>query len=77
MAKLLAHDWSSCCLATYYSIEKLLFYNNVVSFRVDEEHIYELEGKSENQNKKNSSEVERTFSKSGRVKESCKQIWKM
>ena len=68
-AKLLAHDWSSGCLATDYSIEKLLFYNNIVSFRVDE-----LEGKSENQNKKNITESERTFSKGGCMKESCKQI---
>ena len=64
-AKLLAHGWSSGCLATDYSIEKLLFYNNVVSFRVHEEYIDELEGKSENQNKKNSTESERTFLKVG------------
>ena len=27
-AKLLAHDWSSGCLATAYAIEKLFFCNN-------------------------------------------------
>ena len=32
-AKLLAHDWSSGCLAKAYSIEKLFFCNNAVSFR--------------------------------------------
>ena len=31
--KLLAHDWSSGCLATAYSVEKLFFCNNGVSFR--------------------------------------------
>ena len=32
-AKLLNHDWSSDCLATAYSIKKLFFCNNGVSFR--------------------------------------------
>ena len=31
--ELLAHDWSSCRLATAHSTEKLLFCNNRVSFR--------------------------------------------
>ena len=56
-AKLLAHDWSSGCLATSYSIQQLFFCNNGVSFEiVDEEHIEELTDKSENENKKNSRE---------------------
>ena len=32
-AKLLTYDWSSGCLATAYSIEKLFFCNNGVLFR--------------------------------------------
>ena len=32
-AKLLAHDWSSGCQATAYSIEKLFICNDGVSFR--------------------------------------------
>jgi len=56
-AKLLAHDWSSGCLATAYSIEKLFSCNIGVSDReVDEEYIEELKDKSENENKKNSTE---------------------
>ena len=56
-AKLLARDWSSGRLATAYSIEKLSFYNNGVSFEiVNEEHIEELEFKSENENTKNNTE---------------------
>ena len=43
---------------------------------VDEEHIEELMDKSENQNKKNSREWWKTFSKNGRMKETCKQILK-
>ena len=47
-------DWSSGCLATAYSIEKLFFCNNGISFR--EEYIEELKKKSENENKKNTTE---------------------
>jgi len=42
-AKLLAHDWSSGCLATAYAIEKLLlkiFCNNSISFRDSWRGIY-------------------------------------
>ena len=56
-AKLLAHDWSSGCLATAYSIEK--FFSATIASRfeiVDEEYTEELNGKSENENKKNSTE---------------------
>ena len=56
--KLLAHDWSSGCLATAYSVEKLFFCNNGISFReeFDEEYIEELKDKSENENMKDSTE---------------------
>ena len=56
-AKLLAHDWSSGCLATVYSIEN--FFSATIASRfeiVDEEYIEELKDKSENENKKNSTE---------------------
>ena len=43
---------------------------------VDEEYIEELKDKSENENKKIARSGERTFSKNGRMKESCKQILK-
>ena len=40
---------------------------------VDEEYIEELKDKNENENTKNGTERgERTFSKSGRMKETCK-----
>ena len=56
--KLLAHDWSSGCLATAYSVEKLFFCNNGISFReeFDKEYIEELKDKSENENMKESTE---------------------
>ena len=56
-AKLLAHDWSSACPATIYSLEKLFFCTNGVSrYVVDEEYIEKLKDKSENENKKDSTE---------------------
>ena len=39
-AKLLAHDWSSCCLATAHAIKKLFFCNNGVSFQDSWRGIY-------------------------------------
>ena len=39
-AKLLAHDWSSSCLATAFSIDKLCFCNNGVLFRDSWRGIY-------------------------------------
>ena len=57
-AKLLAHEWSSGCLATAYSIEKLFFSVTMASrFEVvDEEYVDKLKDKGENENKKNSTE---------------------
>ena len=56
-AKLLAQDWSSGCLATAYSIEKLFSITMASRFEiVDEECIEELKDKTENENTKNSSE---------------------
>ena len=43
---------------------------------VGEEYIEELKGKSQKENAKNSTEIGRTFSKSGRMKETYKQISK-
>ena len=43
---------------------------------VDEEYIEELKDESENENKKNSTSGERMFSKSGQMKETCKQIYR-
>ena len=66
-AKLLAHDWSSGCLATAYSIEKLFFVTMASRLEInDEEYIEEL--KDEQKWKHG----ERTFSKSGRMKETSK-----
>ena len=50
--KLLAHDWSSGCLATAYSVEKLFFCFEII----DEEYIEELKDKSENEKTKDSTE---------------------
>ena len=57
-AKLLAHDWSSGCLETAYSIEKLFFSVTMAScFEiVDGEYIEELKEKGKNENTKNSTE---------------------
>ena len=59
-AKLLAHDWSSDCLATAYAIEKLLLKISVTMASrfeiVDEEYIKELKDKSENENTRKSTE---------------------
>ena len=52
--KLLAHDWSSGCLATAYSVEKLFFCNNGISFR--EEFDKELKDTCKNENMKDSTE---------------------
>ena len=41
-AKLLAYDWSSGCLATAYSIVKLFFCNNGVSFRGSQRGIWRI-----------------------------------
>ena len=56
--KLLAHDWSSGCLATAYSVEKLFFCNNGISFReeFDKEYIEELKDTCKNENMKDSTE---------------------
>ena len=57
-AKLLAHDWSSGCLAAAYSIENLFFCNSGVSrFKiVDKKYSEELKDNRENENTKNSME---------------------
>ena len=56
-AKLLAHDWSSDCLATAYSMKKLFFCKMASRLKiVDEEYIEELKDKSENENMKISTE---------------------
>ena len=56
-AKIIAHDWSSGCLATVYSIEKLFSLTMASRFEiVDEECIEELKDKTENENTKNSTE---------------------
>ena len=54
----------------YHAIEKLIFYGK----GVDEKYIKELKAKSENENMQNSTETQRTFSKSRRMKEISKQI---
>jgi len=48
-AKLLAHDWSSGCLATAYSIEKLFICNDGGIYR-------RIKDKSENEDTMNSTE---------------------
>ena len=56
-AKLLAHDWSSGCLATAYAIELCFSVTNGSLFEiVDEECIEELEDKSETENTNNTLE---------------------
>ena len=60
-AKLLAHDWSSGCLATAYSIEKLFFCKSFEM--VYEEYIEQLKDKSENENTKNGTEWWKNVSK--------------
>ena len=55
-AKLLAHDWSSGCLAIAYSIEKISVTMTSRFEIVDEEYIEELKDKSENENTKNSTD---------------------
>ena len=70
-AKLLAHDYTSGCLATAYPVEKCFSVTTVSRFEViDEKYIDE----SEDENTKNSTGGERTFSKSGRMKETYKEI---
>ena len=52
--RLLAHDWSSGCLATAHAIEKF-FFSVTMAFRfeiVDKKYIEELKEKSENKNTK-------------------------
>ena len=52
-AKLLAHDWSSGCLATAYAIEKLFYVIMASRFEiVDKEYIKKIKDKSENENMK-------------------------
>ena len=66
-AKIIAHDWSSGCLATAYSLEKLFSLTMASRFEiVDEECIEELKDKTENEKIARSDEI--TFSKSGRMK---------
>ena len=56
-AKLLAHDWSSGCLAKAYAMERLFFCKMASRLKiVDEEYIEELKDKSENENTKNNTE---------------------
>ena len=56
-AKLLAHDWSSGCLATAHSIDKLFSVTMASRFEiVDEEYIEESKNKSESENTENSTE---------------------
>ena len=54
-AKLVAHDWSSGCLATASSIEKLFTIASRFEI-VDGEYIEELKDNSENENTKNNKE---------------------
>jgi len=74
-AKVLAHDWSSGRLATAHSIEKLFSATMASRFEiVNEEYIEELKNKTENETRRTTQSGERTFSKSGQMKETCKQI---
>ena len=60
-AKLLAHDWSSDCLATAYAIERLMQqkFSIIMTSRlevVDQQYIQELKEKSESESTKKSTE---------------------
>lgn len=66
-AKLLVHDWSSCFLATAYIMPLRSWFSEARASGfgiVDEKYIKELKAKSETENTQNSTETQRTFSKS-------------
>ena len=71
MAKLLAHHWSSGCLATAYIQSRSCFSVTMASRCeiVDEEYIEELKDKSQNEERRIARSGERTFSENGRMKE--------
>ena len=65
-AKLLAHDWSSGCLATAYAIEKLMQRKFSITMAshfelVDQLYIQELKEKSESKSTKKAWSTRRTF----------------